>query len=177
MKTRIANYYIPEVDLIPKLKDQTQNNYQGLIRVLVHWICKLRKLVDIVVMSVSLMSRYLASARWEHLNQLFLLYLCLKQYNRSKLIFNVKLPGVINDRFMECNWTKFYPGSNNVISLDILEALCISQTMECFVNADHAGFKVTRQSHVAVITVLIVYQSFGSPRGRQLWKHQHLIYR
>jgi hypothetical protein len=64
--TPLSQGYRPELDETAELDAQRLNYYQGLVGVL-QWICELGK-VDIL-MPVSLMSRYLVSAREGHLQQ------------------------------------------------------------------------------------------------------------
>ncbi|KAI2511173.1 Reverse transcriptase (RNA-dependent DNA polymerase) [Fragilaria crotonensis] len=67
-KTPLASGYRPELDLSAELGSKQLNYYQGLIGVL-RWICEIGR-ID-VLMPVSLMSRYLVSARQGHLEQVF----------------------------------------------------------------------------------------------------------
>ncbi|KAI2504182.1 Reverse transcriptase (RNA-dependent DNA polymerase) [Fragilaria crotonensis] len=58
--TPLSSGYRPELDLSPELGSKQLNYYQGLIGVL-RWICEIGR-IDIL-MPVSMMSRYLVSAR------------------------------------------------------------------------------------------------------------------
>jgi hypothetical protein len=148
IKTPLASEYRPELDSSPELDHKQQNYYQGLIGVL-RWICELGRLD--ILMPVSLMSRYLAQAREGHLNQAFHMFAYLKQYGRSRLVFDDTCPEVADTRFHECDWTEFYPDAAEVIPPDMPEARGKSVKMTCFVDADHAGCKETRRSHTGVM--------------------------
>ena len=148
VSTPLGHKYRPELDQTPELDDKRQNYYQGLIGVL-RWICELGRL-DLLV-SVSLMSRYLAQAREGQLEQVFHIFAYLKQYSESKLVFDDGLPYVDESRFSECDWREFYPGAKEAIPKDAPEVRGNPVSMYCFVDADHAGCKQTRRSHTGVI--------------------------
>jgi hypothetical protein len=133
--TPVGNGYRPEADCTRELNQEEQNYYQGVIGVL-RWICELGRL-DILV-SVSLLSRYLAQARQGHLQQVYHIFVYLKCYNEES-------------RFEKCDWAEFYPGAKDFIPPDMPEVLGKSVAMTCFVDADHAGCKATRRSHTGVI--------------------------
>ena len=70
--------------------DAKQANYfQGLIGVL-QWMCELGW-IDIL-QPMSLLSRFLASPRIGHLEQVFHLFGYLKRYDRSSLVFDDTYP-------------------------------------------------------------------------------------
>ena len=89
------------------------NYYQGLICVL-RWICELGR-VNLLV-SVSLMSRYLAQARLGQLEQVYHIFAYLVQYSPSKLVFDNTLPDVADVPFGDCDWTEFYPDAKEAIT-------------------------------------------------------------
>jgi hypothetical protein len=88
------------------LDAQRLNYYQGLVGVL-RWICELGR-VDIL-MPVSLMSRYLVSAREGHLQQLFHVFAYLKQYDQLTMVFDDTEPSYDPRRFATQDWLKYYP--------------------------------------------------------------------
>jgi len=148
VKTPLANGYRPEIDPSPELDHKKQNYYQGLIGIL-RWICELGRLD--IIQPVSLMSRYLAQAREGHLNQVFHMFAYLKEYNRSKLVFDDTLPDIDDTRFHTCDWSEFYPDAKELFPPDMPESRGKGVQMTCFVDADHAGCRETRRSHTGVI--------------------------
>ena len=62
-------------------------------------------------MLLSLFSRYLALAQEGHLNQVFHIFAFLKQYNRSKIVFDDSLPEIDESQFRVCYWEEFYPNA------------------------------------------------------------------
>ncbi|KAI2492438.1 Reverse transcriptase (RNA-dependent DNA polymerase) [Fragilaria crotonensis] len=140
--------YRPELDQTAELDAQRLNYYQGLVGVL-RWICELGR-VDIL-MPVSLMSRYLVSAREGHLQQLFHVFAYLKQYDRSTMVFDDTEPSYDPRRFATQDWSKYYPDAKEAIPENMPEPRGKPVMMTCFVDADHAGCQLTRRSHTGVI--------------------------
>ena len=132
------------------MDSKRQNYYQGFIGVL-RWICKLGRLD--IIMPLSLMPWYLAQAREGHLNQLFHIFAYLKTFNESKLVFDDSVPDIDESRFHKCDWSEFYPDADkaDIIPPDILPTRGKHVYITCFVDADHAGCKVTRRSHTGII--------------------------
>jgi hypothetical protein len=83
--TPLSSGYCPEIDARAELDPDKQNYYQGLIGVL-RWICELGR-IDILT-PVSMLSRYLVSARRGHLEQVFHIFAYLKAHERSTMVFD-----------------------------------------------------------------------------------------
>jgi hypothetical protein len=111
-KTPIASGYRPELDTSPELGSRQLNYYQGLIGVL-RWICEIGR-IDIL-MPVSIMSRYLVSAREGHLEQVFHIFAYLKHHPRSTMVFDDTVPTYRGGRFLKCDWSEFYPNAAEAI--------------------------------------------------------------
>jgi hypothetical protein len=146
--TPLSTSYRPELDASALLDATRLNYYQGLIGVL-RWICELGRL-DILT-AVSMMSRYLVSAREGHLEQVFHIFGYLKSHARSTMVFDDTEPTYSQHRFQQCDWSEFYPDAAELIAPNRPKPLGKPVTMSCFVDADHAGCKVTRRSHTGVI--------------------------
>lgn len=144
VETPLSSGYRPELDSTPELDARRLNYYQGLIGVL-RWICELGR-VDILY-SVSIMSSYLASPRKGHLDQVFHIFAYLKKYNRSSMVFNDIVPDFDDAMFNDSDWAESYPDAREPIPPNAPEARGKSITMTAFVDADHAGCRVTRRSH------------------------------
>jgi hypothetical protein len=53
--------------------------------------------------------------------------------------------------FKQCDWMEFYPDAKEAIPTDAPEARGKSVVTSCFVDADHAGCRVMRQSQTGII--------------------------
>ena len=147
-KTPLGSGYRPELDLSPELGNRQLNYYQGLIGVL-RWICEIGR-IDIL-MPVSLMSRYLVSAREGHLEQVFHIFAYLKHHPRSTMVFDDTVPAFKGERFVKCDWAEFYPDVSEAIPTNMPIPRGKDVTMSCFVDADHAGCRETRRSHSGIL--------------------------
>ena len=148
VKTPLSSGYRPELDATPELDFKRQNYYQGLIGVL-RWMCELGRLD--ILMPVSLMSRYLAQARTGHLEQLFHIFAYLNEHERSTLVFDDTEPTFPDSIFNNGDWSEFYPDAKEEIPRNCPTAYGKGVSMSCFCDSDHAGCKVTRQSHTGVL--------------------------
>jgi hypothetical protein len=144
----LSSGYRPELDFMPELSAQQTNYYQGLIGIL-RWIVELGR-IDIIV-PVSLLSRYLVSPREGHLQQAYRIFTYLKQFNRPALVFNDSEPKISADNFHCCDWSSQYLGATEKVPPDAPEALGHSVVTTCYVDADHAGCRVTHRSHTGVL--------------------------
>jgi hypothetical protein len=146
--TPLSNGYRPELDQSNELDARRASYYQGVIGVL-RWACELGR-IDILV-HVSALSRYLAAPREGHLQQVFHIFGYLKAHNKSTLVFDDTEPLFEPTRFRECDWGEFYPGACEGIPPNAPEGRGKVVTTTCFVDADHAGCRVTRRSHSGVV--------------------------
>ena len=67
------------------------------------------------------------------------------------MVFNNGHPEYNERRFRKCDWSAMYPDAKEAIPSDAPQPRGKSVTTSCFVDADHAGCKVTRRSHTGVI--------------------------
>ena len=149
--TPVASGYRPELDSSPLLNEKLTNYYQGLIGVL-RWATELGR-IDILT-PVSFMSSYMAAPRSGHLEQLYHIFGYLKNYDRSKMIFDDTTPTFDESRFTKCDWAEFYPGAEDPLPPNMPQPRGKSVKVTCFVDADHAGCRVTRRSHTGVIIMV-----------------------
>ena len=146
--TPLSAGYRPEIDVTPELDPKRANYYQGLIGVL-RWMCELGR-IDILV-DVAMMSRFLAAPRRGHLEQVFHIFAYLKAHDKSTMVFDDAPPTFAAMRFMKCDWSEFYPGAAEVIPPNVPEVRGKAVSMTCYVDADHAGCRVTRRSHTGIL--------------------------
>ena len=148
VETPLSSGYRPELDFSLELDGAKVNYYQGLIGIL-RWIVELGR-IDLIV-PVSLLSRFMMSPREGHLQQCYHIFAYLKQFNRSRLVFDDAVPDLSDKYFHVCDWSEYYPDAAEAVPRNIPEALGCSVTTTCFVDADHAGCKVTRRSQTGLI--------------------------
>lgn len=144
----MASGYRPELDASPELDERRASYYASLLGVL-RWCIELGR-IDIIV-EVGLLSRFQASPREGHLEQLFHVFAYLKNYNRSSMVFDWTYPEIDESVFSECDWSEFYPGASEAIPSNMPEPRGKPVVMTAFVDADHAGCKLTRRSHSGVL--------------------------
>jgi hypothetical protein len=147
-ETPLSLGYRPELDFSVELDSSKVNYYQGLIGIL-RWIVELGR-IDLIV-PVSLLSRYMMSPREGHLQQCYHIFAYLKQFNRSRLVFDDAEPDLSEYYFHVCDWKEYYPDAAEPIPPNMPEPLGHSVTTTCFVDADHAGCKVTRRSQTGIL--------------------------
>jgi hypothetical protein len=140
--------YRPELDQSPELDARRITYYQGLIGVL-RWMCELGR-IDILV-DVAMMSRFLVIPREGQLQQLFHIFAYLKSHKRSTLVFDDTRPTFDAERFVQKDWSEFYPGAAEAIPPNLPEQRGRLVSTTCFVDADHAGCRLTRRSHTGVL--------------------------
>ena len=148
--------YRPEFDTSPELDEDGVSTFQELIGCY-RWAIELGR-ADIAV-EVSLLSRHMALPRRGHLEQAYNIaaYLKLKQY--SKLVMSPKPmrhKELLKSRFnTDAEWYEFYGDVKEEIPLDAPEPLGKTVEMTAWVDADHAGDKLTRRSHTGLIIFLM----------------------
>jgi len=97
----------------------------------------------------------LALPREGHLEAAFGIFGYLAKHIESTMVFDDKRPQLDYDAFKETNWEKsIYGDVKEEIPIKGPEPLGISMQMTCFVDASHAGDKVTRRSHTGFIIYL-----------------------
>jgi hypothetical protein len=149
IETPCSTGYCPELDFSTELKGSQVNYYQGLIGVL-------RRIVELgridLIVPVSLLSCFMASPREGHLQQCYHIFACLKQFNRSQLVFDDAEPTFDNSYFHVCDWSEYYPDAKEAIPPNMPEPLGHGVSSTCYVDADHAGCKITRRSRTGLVT-------------------------
>ena len=67
------------------------------------------------------------------------------------MVFDDTEPNIDEKRFNNCNWKELYPDAEEDVPTDMPEPRGKPVIMSTFVDADHAGCRVTRRSHTGVI--------------------------
>ena len=118
---------------------------------------------------VTLLSSFLTNLRRGHLDQAFHIVAYLKKHMHSSLVLDDPQPDLSGFEFKQCDWAEFYPGAKEPIPADKPKARGNSVTMTCYVDANHAGCRVTRRSHTGVIIFV--------NRAPIIWysKHQNTV--
>ena len=75
----------------------------------------------------------------------------LKQHPKQKIVFDPTQPFVDESRFAKVDWTETYGELREELPPKMPKARGNSMIISCFVDADHAGNKVTRQSHTGIL--------------------------
>jgi hypothetical protein len=91
------------------------------------------------------MSKYLIQPREGHLNEIFHLFGYLKSHDRSRIVLDASHPKIDESSFVKQDWTNFYMDARESIPPNAPEPRGNSVVMSCFVDANHAGDKVTHQ--------------------------------
>ena len=71
------------------------------------------------MMPVSMLSRYLVSAREGHLGQVFHVFAYLKTHETSTMVFDDTEPDFDDRRFKDCDWSEYYPDAVEAIPRDM----------------------------------------------------------
>jgi hypothetical protein len=145
--TPIKSGYRPELDFSSFLGDADANYYQNLIGVL-RWMVELGRLD--IYLEVSLLSAYNAQPREGHLEQVLHIFAYLKSHDRSRLLFDDTQP-VVKHGQPDYDWTPFYGDVKEAIPYNAPKPRGNSVSMTCYVDADHAGNRVTRRSHTGIL--------------------------
>ena len=143
--------YRPELDFTPLLDAETANYYQQVIGIL-RWIVELGR-IDIHVY-VAMLSKYLAQPRSGHLDVAVRIFAYLDSHSRSKMVFDDTIPKWDENRFVKYDWTEFYQDSKELIPTNMPEPRGHEVEINCFVDTDHAGDRITRRSQTGILVFL-----------------------
>jgi hypothetical protein len=147
--TVLPSGYRPELDVSELLNDEDASYYMQQIGVL-RWAVELAR-VDICC-EVSMMAAFNAMPRKGHLEAVFHIFAYLHSHLRSFLVLDdsyVDLP--LRNR---PDWTDFYPDVKEELPPMMPEPLGKSVQTICFVDADHAGDRVSSRSRTGFLIFL-----------------------
>ena len=144
--------YRPEIDGSEELNDEDSTYFQSLIGIL-RWIVELGR-IDIGV-EASMLASCMAMPRKGNLHQLFHVFAYLKNKHNARLVFDPSYPDInLDDYELDKDWTKFYGNVREAIPENAPEPLGKEFIMRAYVDADHAGDKLTRRSRTGYIVFL-----------------------
>ena len=149
--TPFSSGYRVELDVSPELPAKEINKFQELLGIL-RWIVELGR-VD-VLFEVTALSRFMVNPREGHLDQAYRIFAYLKAKQKAWMIMDPTYVNINYKRFTQVDWTSFYPDSEELIDEDDPTPLGNAVRMTCFVDADHAGDKVTGRSYTGVVILL-----------------------
>ena len=143
--------YCPELDTSVECSPEQTTLYQNIIGIL-RWTVELGR-IDIAF-EVSLLSRYLANPRTGHLVQSLHIMKYLDIHDSNELAFDTAYHDV-----EDVNLTKARIAAMKEVYVDAKEELPSnapeprgnSVQINCFVDSDHAGDKITRRSQTGVL--------------------------
>ena len=147
--------YRAELDSSPFCNDIKSVYYMQLIGIL-RWMCELGR-IDIVY-ETAILSRYSIQPRTGHLEQLLHIFHYFDKHDNSWLPIdsrklNINWDGEnISDPWERAKFMKeIYPDAIEELPHDMPEPLGESVQINTFVDADHAGDKLTRRSQTGIL--------------------------
>jgi hypothetical protein len=144
--TVLPSGYRPELDVSELLNDGDASYYMQQIGVL-RWAVELAR-VDICC-EVSMMAAFNAMPRRGHLEAVFHIFSYLNSHLRSFLVLDdsyIDLPTPVQP-----DWSDFYPDVKEELPPMMPEPLGKSVQTICFVDADHAGDRISRRSRTGYL--------------------------
>ena len=152
VKAPFTSDYRPELDGSAELDDDDATYFQSLIGIL-RWIVELGR-IDIGV-EASMLASCMALPREGNLQQLYHVFAYLKNKHNARLVFDPSYPDINFDEYeLNHDWTKFYGSVKEDIPENAPESLGKEFIMRAYVDADHAGDKLTRRSRTGYIVFL-----------------------
>jgi hypothetical protein len=149
--TPMQSGYRPELDVSATLGPEQANYYQSLIGIL-RWAVELGR-IDIYI-DVSLLSSYLAEPRVGHLEQVFHIFSYLKHHTNSHMVFDPNYVAWDQASFSDHDWSEFYQGVKEAVPPNAPKPRGNPVQINAFVDADHAGNRVTRRSQTGILIYL-----------------------
>lgn len=144
----LTSKYSPELDTSPELNAEDASLYMSLIGTL-RWMVEMGR-IDIAC-EVSMMSSYVAMPREGHLQQLYHMFGYLKAHHNARLIMDPSYPDILEEDFPKESWEQHYSVEKEAIPTNAPKPLGFEMVIRAFVDADHAGDKVTRRSRTGFV--------------------------
>jgi hypothetical protein len=147
----LTTSYRPELDASDELTPSDAAYFQSLIGIL-RWAVELGR-IDITC-EVSMLSSHLALPREGHLQQVYHIFAYLKCHHNSRIVFDPSYPTIDYENFPRKDWTSAYGELTEEIPDNAPESRGDGFIMTAYVDADHAGDKLTRRSRTGYLIFL-----------------------
>jgi hypothetical protein len=132
--------------------DQTLRKYFQSQLSILRCMVELGRL-DIYV-NVAMLSSFLMQPQEGHLKAIFSIYGYLKFHTQSTMVFDDSYIQWNNELFPTHDWTDFYNGATEDIPKNAPQPRGLPAQMNVFVDADHAGNRLTRCSQTGILLYL-----------------------
>jgi len=142
--------YRPELDVSPILEPDQASYYMSLIGSL-RWAVELGRL-DIYI-DVALLSSHMCQPRIGHL-QVLHIFAHLKHHENSNMVFDPNYITWAAEEFIQQDWSEFYKDATEQLPTNAPPPRGQAVQINAFVDADHAGNRVTRRSHTGILIYL-----------------------
>ncbi len=106
------------------------------------------------MVDVSLLSSCTMQPRMGHLDQVFHIFGQLKRNKRATIVFDESRVDWDENSFERHDWTEFYRGAKELLPSNAPPPRGNPVQINCFVDADHAGNRVTRRSQTGILIFL-----------------------
>lgn len=146
--TPMATDYHPSQDTTYELDAEGVRVYQEFVGML-RWAIEIGR-VD-VLLEFTLLSSHLALPRSGHLLAVYRVFGYLKLNPRRRVYLDPSHPEISEDRFHRFDWGDFYGDIEEPIPIDMPPPRGKAMSTHCFVDADHAGDKLTRRSVTGIL--------------------------
>jgi len=103
------------------------------------------------MVDVSMLSSYTMQPHMGHLDQAFHIFGYLKRNRRATIVFNESTVNWDEGMFEHYDWTDFYRGAKENLPLNAPPPRGNAIQINCFIDADHAGNRVTRRSQTGIL--------------------------
>ena len=152
VKAPFTSNYRPEIDGSEELADEGATYYQSIIGI-IRWILELGH-IDVGV-EASMLASCMTLPREGNIQQLFHVFAYLKNKHNARFVVDPTYPDInLDDYELNQDWTKFYGNVEEDIPENATEPLGKEFIMRAYVDADHAGDKLTRRSRTGYIVFL-----------------------
>jgi hypothetical protein len=120
----------------------------GILR----WAAELGR-IDIYI-DVSLLSSHMCQPRVGHLEQVLHIFAYLKHHENSHMVLNPNYVTWEAEIFNQQAWTEFYKDAKEQVPTNAPSPRGHAVQINAFVDADHAGNRITRRSHTGILIYL-----------------------
>jgi len=93
----------------------------------------------------------MAAPRMGHLLAVIQVFGYLKAHHNSRLVHDPSYPKIYHSRFLEADWANFYGDIKEPIPHNAPESLGMPVNILIYVDADHAGDKLTQRSRTGFL--------------------------